>query len=122
MSYDMWFENEKGEEIQLSKPQNLRGGTYAVGGTRSASFNITYNYSKYYYDKIDSEYGIRFLYDKKPAEIVAILNDAIKSMSGEPSDNYWENSEGNAKLALLNLLALSALVDLEHPNAKLVGD
>lgn len=121
MSYDMQFEQD-GETVELSEKHDLRGGIYVAGGTTSASFNITYNYSQFYYDKIDSELGIRSLYGKKPNDIVIVLAGVIQNMSGEPDDDYWKKTEGNARNALIDLLCLAARVNVSHPDSTLQGD
>ena len=122
MSYDMWFENDKGEAVKLSEPHDFRGGTFVMGGTTEASFNITYNYSSFYYDKLNSEDGIRCLYGKKPNDITMILTPITQSMTGEPSNDYWEATEGNARKALIDLLCLAAQVNIEYPDSSLTGD
>jgi len=41
--------------ISFDVPLDLRGGTYQLGGTRTAWLNITYNYSPYFCNSIDAE-------------------------------------------------------------------
>jgi len=108
MSYDIeLLEPETEETIMLDEPHYLTGGTYQLGGTREAWLNITYNYSKYYYEHIDKEKGIRLLYGKTGAESIPILEKAISELGDEKSSDYWEATEGNAKEALRDLLVLA---------------
>lgn len=110
MSYDLELVHPVTKEVLLLEwPHHLRGGTYAVGGTNEAHFNITYNYSRFYYNVIDKELGIRSLYGKSGSEAIPILTEAISKLGDDVSDNYWEATEGNAKTALHALLALSRL-------------
>ena len=86
----------------------MKGGTYCVGGTREAHFNITYNYGKYFYDKFGYE-GIRFLYGKTGAETIPILEKAIRTLGEDTDSDYWKSTEGNARQALCALLALARM-------------
>jgi len=65
MSYDIELKDPVSKEI-IMIPYNhaMTGGTYEVGGSNRLSLNITYNYSKHYYNVIDKEEGIRLLYGK----------------------------------------------------------
>lgn len=59
MSYDIELcEPIGGEVIQFETPHMIRGGTYAINGTREAWLNITYNYGKHY-RRVFGKDGIR---------------------------------------------------------------
>lgn len=110
MSYDLDLNDPiTGECLKLDVPHHMRGGTYAVGGSSYASLNITYNYAKHFYNTIDEEEGLRFLYGKTGAEVIPILEAAIAKLGDDVSEDYWEATEGNAKQALMQLLALSKM-------------
>ena len=110
MSYDLdLLDPITKEVIEFDFKHDLRGGTYAVGGTNEAHLNITYNYSKFFYDLIDKEKGIRYLYGKTGAEAIGILQEAISKLADDVDPDYWKATEGNAKSALLKLVALSQL-------------
>ena len=110
MSYDIDLVDPVTKEVlQTETPHQLTGGTYAVGGTTCLSLNITYNYSKYFRQYIDEEDGIRSLYGKTAAETIPILKEAIDNLDNDVSDNYWDATEGNAKRALIKLLAIAQL-------------
>jgi len=109
MSYDIsLLDPVTKETIQLDDNHYIRGGTYAVGGTTEAWLNITYNYSKFYYDVIGKN-GIRSIYGLSGAESIPILKNAISLLKDDVDNDYWKATEGNAKRSLLGLLALAQL-------------
>jgi len=119
MSYDInMMEPGKNEVIEFKAPHQFRGGTYAVGGSNEAWLNITYNYGKFYYDTIDKEKGIRWLYGKTGEECLPILKIAVEELGTEQSDNYWDATPGNAGHALLGLIAFCE----ERPDGIFDGD
>jgi hypothetical protein len=103
MSYDLHFDCGP-----LDQAHSLTGGTYAMGGTTEPWLNITYNYATHF-QKFLGEGGIRSLYGKNAAEVVAHTEKAISAMDGEPDEDYWAATEGNAKAALMNLRDLAKL-------------
>lgn len=107
MSYDIWLAHPvTGKTLELDYVHDLRGGTYQIGGTREAWLNVTYNYAKHYY-RIFGEQGIRTIYGKTGAESIPLLEAAIQQLSNDTDDDYWKPTEGNAKAALYQLLALA---------------
>ncbi len=62
MSYDIDLSYPESGLAQI--PSHEEGGTYALGGSTNASLNVTYNYGGFYREHLDSEQGIRWLYDK----------------------------------------------------------
>ena len=118
MSYDIQLKDPvTGKTIEFDKPHMMTGGTYAVGGTREAWLNITYNYAKYYYEATDkderfahdevsayyadgtkgeivTEYGIRGIYGKTGAESIGMLNDMISRIKDRyQKDGKWISTE-----------------------------
>lgn len=106
MSYDIYLTDKTGETIQFEKPHTLNGGTYAMGGTRKAWLNVTWNYGSIF-RRVLGERGIRAIYGKTGAESVPILKDAINNLTDNVTDDYWEPTEGNARRALEDLLILA---------------
>lgn len=107
MSYDInLVDKDTGEYLYTNDEHNLTGGTYAVGGTKELYLNITFNYYK-----IFKEYNLYIpdLDNQLVADVLSNLCSTYAEMEGEPSDNYWEATEGNAKKALKNLIALCSL-------------
>ena len=95
--------------IEFANNHYLTGGTYAIGGTNEAWLNITYNYSPHFYRLIDEEKGIRAIYGMTGAQSIKILNEAVSKLGDDTCSNYWEPTEGNAKTALLKLIALAEM-------------
>lgn len=119
MSYDIeLLDPVTKETIILDAPHDMRGGTYALGGTDQAWLNVTYNYGKHYY-RVIGEHGIRTIYGKTGAESIPILERAVAALGDDVDpDDYWNPTEGNAKRALLQLLALARL----RPDGVWAGD
>ncbi len=110
MSYDIRLCDPVTKEgLEADMPHHVRGGTYAMGGTPEMWLNVTYNYSSHYYKHIDAEKGIRALYGKTGAETIPLLESAISKLGDDVSDDYWAATEGNAKRALLGLLAFAKM-------------
>lgn len=104
MSYDIYLEDAVGVSLEMPEP-HFEGGTRPLGGTRECWLNVTYNYSKFYYDLFPpahgDERGIRTIYGMTGAESIPILEGVIAKLGDDVSSNYWEPTEGNAKKALL---------------------
>lgn len=110
MSYDIGLvDAASGEPCVLDAPHPLRGGTYAVGGTDEASLNVTYNYGKHFY-RVLGERGIRAIYGMTGRDSLPVLDAAIAQLGTDESSDYWAPTEGNARLALMNLRLLGSMV------------
>lgn len=110
MSYDISLCDPVTKDVlEADTPHQIRGGTYALGGTPSLWLNVTYNYSRHFYKHLDTEKGIRVLYGKTGAETIPLLKSAIAKLGDDIDDNYWQPTEGNAKRALCGLLAMAEL-------------
>lgn len=111
MSYDIYLRDpETNEVIETSNDLSwLRGGTYAVGGSKELWLNVTYNYGKFYYKTIDKDQGIRYIYGMSGKDSVPILMDAMSDLGDDVTDNYWDATEGNAKKALLMMVLMATL-------------
>lgn len=96
------------EALQTDVPHDMRGGTYAMGGTTGLWLNVTYNYGRHYYRVLGDE-GIRTIYGMTGAESIPVLEAAAAKLSDEVSDDYWEATEGNAKRPLLQLAAMARI-------------
>jgi len=116
MSYDIRLKHPvTGKTLELDSPHQMKGGTYALGGTTSCELNITYNYSKWW-NKAFGEgensirsHSIRDLYGKFGRESIPILEKAIANLGDDVDEGYWKVTEGNAKAALIQLLTLAKL-------------
>jgi hypothetical protein len=106
----------------------MKGGTFCVGGCTTAWINITYNYSPHFYrvipatdpesDEDAKRGGIRSLYGLTGAESIPILEKAVAQLGDDVHEDYWEPTEGNAKQALLQCLALAKM----RPDGVWAGD
>lgn len=118
MSYDIELQDPVTKEtLQLDAPHHMRGGTYAIGGTTEAHLNVTYNYSPHYYRTM-GEGGIRTIYGMTGADSILVLEKAIAELGDETDPDYWRPTEGNAKRALVQLLALAKM----RPDGVWAGD
>lgn len=118
MSYDISLtEPIGGATIQFDSPHEMRGGTYALGGSREAWLNVTWNYAPHFY-RLMGEQGIRSIYGKTGAESLPILKAAADQLGGDVDPDYWAPTEGNAKRALLQLVAMAEL----RPDGVWAGD
>ncbi len=110
MSYDIGLMDPKtGERLCFDEPHQLRGGTFAIGGTVEAWLNVTYNYAKHFKKAFASDDGIRSLYGMPARNSLTVLANAIALLDNDTTDNYWESTEGNARQALINLFNLAVL-------------
>lgn len=125
MSYDIYLcdklaskDNYYDHVLQLDFKHNIKGGTFAVGGTDKLHLNVTYNYSNYFYAHVDQKLGIRWLYGRQARDTVSKLNGAIATLEDlakmyleEPRDaeNYWSPTPNNTIKALQDLLLLAKL-------------
>jgi hypothetical protein len=115
MSYDIYLVHPITSEIlDIGFIHHLTGGTYCVGGTSTATLNITYNYADILYrvlPKLESTgySGIRSIYGLTGAESIPLLKQAISQLADDVSTDYWQSTEGNVKSALLKVLALAQL-------------
>ena len=111
--------------IKIKDAHFLRGGTYKLGGSTELSLNMTYNYSKFLHQVIQSEStpsedksGIRSLYGMTALEAIPILETAISNLKDDVDPDYWKPTEGNTKKALNNLLTMCKM----RPDAIIDGD
>ena len=110
MSYDIdLLDPVTKKTIQFDEKHHMTGGTYQLGGSHEASLNLTYNYAPHYYRTLDAENGIRSLYGTTGAESIPRLEAAIAQLGDDVDDDYWKPTEGNAKRALCQLLALAKM-------------
>ena len=118
MSYDIRLQDPVTKDtIALDAPHDMRGGTYCCGGSSEAWLNITYNYAPHFYRTLGGK-GVRTIYGMTGAESVPVLKAAAAQLGDDADDDYWKPTEGNAKRALLQLLALARM----RPDGVWAGD
>jgi hypothetical protein len=119
MSYDIYLTDPVSKVVlYLDSLHQLQGGTYAIGGTTQCWLNVTYNYADHFRSAFGDERGIRSLYGLTGAESIPVLRAAMGQLEDDVSEDYWEATEGNAKRALAQLLALAKL----RPDGVWIGD
>ena len=105
MSYDIWVVDSKGSPIR----HNVRGGTYALGGSMSLDVNVTFNYAPFYTKAFHDERGIKSLNGMKCMDAIPVIVEAMRRLGDDETDNYWDATEGNAKRALESVLRIVSL-------------
>lgn len=109
MSYDIRLcDSVTGDTLRLDVPHQLRGGTFALGGTTECWLNVTYNYGGILRRVMGAD-GIRNIYGLSGADSLQMLNRAIDCLGNDASDDYRDATEGNVKRALLQLRALAEM-------------
>lgn len=111
MGYDISLRHpETGSVLTADEPHQIRGGTYAIGGTEELWLKVTYNYAGHF-QRVLGEDGIRSIYGLTGAESIPILDSAIAQLKDDvnPSDDYWAATEGNVKRALESLRELALM-------------
>ena len=107
MSYYVNFLDPVSKEIiELDEPHFMRGGTYAVGGTRSLSLNVTYNYSPNY---MKHGFHLKDLDGKTAVDMIAEMERVISELGDDVDPDYWKPTDGNAKRALKQLLVMAKM-------------
>ena len=129
MSYDISLVDPVSKEtLLLDTPHQIKGGTYAIGGTKEAALNVTYNYSRWY--QMDGVFpkrewgGIRSIYGMTGAESIAVLKQAIATLENSDTEltaeeragyerlgatGYWLPTKANAIRPLYGLLAFAQM-------------
>ena len=111
------------EVLELDSPHFMRGGTYAVGGTREMSLNITFNYTRFYNDAFKG--GFRALDGVSAVKSIPILKAAIekikdpltpdlnqeerKHSESQQATGYWMPTKENCLRPLYQLLSLAQM-------------
>ena len=110
MSYWVYLEDAQRESMGVKSHEE--GSTYTISGTDRAELNVTYNYSGYYREHLDSELGLRWLHGRTASETIERLEAAVAALGTERSPDHWEGSPGNAGHALSVLLGWAR----QHPD------
>lgn len=97
------------ERLHADSPHQIRGGTYAMGGTTELWLSITFNYAKFYYEHFPEEKGLCWLQDKLAVDTIPVIQKVIDLLKDDVDDDYWKSTEGNAKRALYGLLSFAKM-------------
>ena len=99
MSYDIYLTDPVTHEtILLDSPHQMKGGTYALGGTREAHLNVTYNYAPHF-ESLGAK-GIRTIYGMTGAASLPLLKDTMDFLGDDADDDYWKPTEGTMSFQL----------------------
>ena len=131
MSYDIYLRDPvSGETLRTDQPHQIRGGMYAMGGTREMWLSVTYNYAYWYYKPgafaatEQESKGIRTIYGMSGAQSIPVLKKAIKALESMSEDigneerrgceeqgatGYWMPTRQNAIKPLYQLLAFAQM-------------
>ncbi len=108
MSYDIYLDDPVTRTtLKLDKPHFMRGGTYAIDGEIECHLNITYNY--FHYFTAIGDKGIRTIYGMTGSASIPLLKAVAEKLGNDVDPDYWKPTEGNAKCALLQLVALAEM-------------
>ena len=99
MSWWVSLNGPDGEPLQVD--HFSEGGTFTLGGSSEAHVNITYNYSSLF---IKAGICIREFTGLNGSHTIPLLEEALKKLDGEPDEDYWRATPGNAAIALRRLL------------------
>ena len=116
MGYDISLIGEDGNSVQVDRFKE--GGVQPIDGSTVADISITYNYSKFFYDTIDKEQGIRWIYGRPAGDCIDRLEAAIKVLGTYKDEDYWADTPGNTGHILAVLLKWAK----DNPNAEFRGD
>jgi len=108
MSYDVYIIDREGNVLNDTSPQITRGGTYSLGDSGRAELNITYNYSGLICAALAKDSGLRSLDGRMCRDTINDLVQAIMILDDNVhDDDDWVATEGNARLALTQLLLMA---------------
>ena len=105
MSYDICVVGSKGSPIR----HDVKGGTYALGGSCSLETNVTFNYYNAFVKAFNNEEGIKVLNGMKCMDAIPVIVEAMRRLGDDETSNYWDATEGNAKRALEGVLRIVSL-------------
>lgn len=121
MGYSLWLKDKRGDICEGKEKRYDLGNMLAIGGTKTMSFNITYNYSPYYYeaDGFEKE-GIRIIYGKTGKQSLPLLRKLsaqILKKYFNASKNRWKQTIRQKKVAVVNgeVLPINSDEFLEYP-------
>lgn len=92
----------------MSSASSTCGRSSRTANTTECYLNVTYNYAPFF-RQVLGEKGIRTIYGMTGAESIPLLEAAASRLADDATDNYWDETDGNAKRALLQLVALAKL-------------
>lgn len=113
MGYDIKLLDKNKQIVKSERALYNLGGYFTKDGIYDMECGITYNYSSILKKVFPGTEGIRYLNNKIAESTYSVLDNAIKQLKDDYSDDYFEPTEGNVKQALLSLYQMA----LRNPNA-----
>lgn len=109
MSYNIEIIHPKtGETLESARALTLRGGIQPFGGSKELFLTITFNYREHLVKAFQSHKGVSCLNNKAVVSTIDTITNAIERLDTDYyMEDYWKPTEGNARLALINLLILA---------------
>ena len=109
MSYDVELCDPVTREVlRVDPPHHLKGGPDS-----ELSLNVTYNYTPHLSRVLtETMHGLRSLgdiYGMTGADTIPIFREAIALLADDADADYFKATEGNAKRALCQLLAMAQM-------------
>jgi hypothetical protein len=101
-----YYKNKDGQfEITPAQVQKHKhGSSYCTNGTTEATISVTYNYSKFF------RFGM--LDGCKARNVTKLLENLKEILKDDKTDDYWEATEGNAKVIIEILIQWTK----QHPD------
>ena len=109
MSYDIRIVSENGFPLHSEHKHDIIGAVYCIGGTTELWMSMTSNYAKHLTYAFDHKDGLKSLHGKSCKEAMPLIIAAISRLGNDVVNDYFDATEGNVKLALLDLLKLIIL-------------
>lgn len=121
MGYDIYMKGRNGHTLRVAPFSE--GGTRRIlspgsPGETEAWVSVTYNYSPYFYETVDAERGIRWIYGKTGKDCQDRLSIALQKLGCVRDTDYWRVTPGNAGCIIALLLDWCK----QKPNGIFVGD
>lgn len=109
LSYDLYLQDPVTHDtLHMEKRHLMRGGTFCMGGTTEMWINITFNYGGIF-ARVLGKCGIKKLNGMTAAESIPLVKTGISYLGDDVTENYWDATDGNAKRALYQVLALAQM-------------
>lgn len=111
MGYSCALVNAYSSQVcMVPERHHFRGSTYVLGGTDRLDIGVTSNYQPFFHEAF-GEFcrGLWTIDGMTAKESIGILSEVILRMNGEPDEDYYAKTEGNAKKALEDLRELAKL-------------
>lgn len=108
MGYWARLTNKRGTVLEADEKHDFGGSITVCGGSRSLQLDFTYNYGKLF-RRVLGDDGIRTIFGMTGEDAAPLLESAARKLRGKPNVDHWKPTQGNTKLVLLQLAAMSRM-------------